>query len=86
MLKSLTELYLNSGPNCVCPMVLLFAGHLAKDGGKAGWVETSSEMMLIVFQQRADQRLTQATGLKGKKRGAAGLGSCLGESRSSQVV
>lgn len=78
MIKSLTELYLNAGPNCFCPVVLPFSGHLAKDGGKAGWVETSSEMMLIVVQQRADQSLTQAMGLRGKKGGAAGLCICLG--------
>lgn len=86
MLKSLPELYLNAGPYCFCPMGLLCAGHLAKDGGKAGWVESSPEMMLTELQQRADPSLTQAMALKGRKRGAAGLGSCLGESRSSQVV
>lgn len=60
---SLTELYLNTGLNCFCSAVLLLSGHLAKDGGKTGWVETSSEMMV---QQRDGQSVTQATGLRGK--------------------
>lgn len=77
-IKSLTELYLNAGPNRLCPIVLLFSGLLAKDGGKAGWAETSSEMMLIVVQQRADQRLIEAVGLRGKEGEAVGLCSCLG--------
>lgn len=48
--KSLPELYLNAGSNCFCPVVLLLSDHLAKDGGKAGQVETSSEMMVMVQQ------------------------------------
>lgn len=77
-IKSLTELYLNAGPSRSCPIVLLFSGLLAKDGGKAGWAETRSEMMLIGVQQRADQRLSEAVGLRGKEGGAIGLCSCLG--------
>lgn len=49
-IESLAELYLNAGSNCFCPVVLLLSDHLAKDGGKAGQVETSSEMMVMVQQ------------------------------------
>ena len=36
--------------------------YVAGESGKSGRVETSSEMMLIVVQQKVDQSLTQATG------------------------
>lgn len=49
------ELFL---PSCAASL----GGHLAGDSGKSGRVETSSEMMLIVVQQKVDQSLTQATG------------------------
>lgn len=63
-------------------------GHLGKDRGKIGRDETSSGMLLIVVQQRANQSLTQAMGLREKEREAAGLGSCLedwGHHRWSKV-
>lgn len=50
-MASLTELHLNTGLNCFCPVVLLLAGHVAIDGGRAGRVETSSEMVVTVVQQ-----------------------------------
>ena len=55
MLEPRLELFLLS---CVASL----GGHLVGDGGKTGRVETSSEMILIVVQQKVDRSLTQAAG------------------------
>lgn len=47
MFEPRLELFL---PSCVASL----GGHLVGDGGKTGRVETSSEMMLIVVQQKVD--------------------------------
>lgn len=55
---------------------MLLRSHFAKDGGMTGRVGTSTGMMLILTQQRADQGLTQAMELRRKEGGAAGWCSC----------
>lgn len=56
-------------------MVLFRLGHLAKDGGKTGWVETSSEMMV---QPRDGPSVARATGLRGKEGRLQDLVAALG--------
>lgn len=63
-LRGIAELYLNTGLNCFCSIVQLLSGHLAEDGGKTGWVETSSETLV---QQRDGQSVTRATERRGKE-------------------
>lgn len=74
-LRGIAELYLNTGLTSFCSVVLLLSGHLAKDGGKTGWVETSSEMLV---QQRDGQSVTRATERRGKEGRPQDLVAALG--------